>query len=194
MIIDRILLDANLFAIRRLDVSENGIRVTFDPALMDENGYLHDDKVCILKLDDYIAYNSKHTHNPPRVIDNLIIVQCCDGSIDIYLIELRKSEGTRPTRRLQPSEIEEKFRTAIYDFLAIKQKDIFSEYQIRQIKAFLVTDPWNHSNKVNGKELFAKKLQLSCLDAYSSRKPFEVFGHTVIINPILPPDPTIKPC
>lgn len=194
MTLEPFTLDPELFAIRRFDVAENGVGITFSPNLIDEHGNLRDDMVCVLKLDDYHAYNSRSTRNPPKVIDNLVIVRCCDGSAKLHLIELRKANGRRPTRRLKAEDIEEKFYTAIHDFIEKRYADLFPGDKIADIKAYLVSDPWNHSCREGRREFFEKKVKSSALDAYGARKPFKVFGKSVFINPILPPDPVIEPC
>lgn len=183
-----------LFAIRRYDVSENGVGVSFHESLLDDNGDLLDHKVGILKLDEYEAYNSRHTHNPPKVADNLVVVQCDDSSIKLYAIELRQSNGNRPTRRLHPNEIEEKFSTALNDFVELRYSNIFPSEKVRSIKAYLVADPWKLAGKENSDELFQKKVKLSALDAYAFRKPLRVFGRFVVIDPVMPPNPVIAPC
>lgn len=184
----------DLFAIRRSDVAENRIRVSFHESFLDKNGDLLDHKVGVLKLDDYFAYNSRCTHNPPKVADNLVVVQCGDGSIKLYVIELRQSNGVRPIRRLNPSEIEEKFSTVLNDFIELRYPDIFSREKIKSIKAFLVSDPWGLAEKNGGSELFEKKVKLSALDAYASRKPLKCFDMFVVINPVMPPNPIMVPC
>lgn len=194
MILEPFTLEPELFAIRRFDVTENGVGITFSPRLLDENGNLRDDAVCVLKLDDYHAYNSRTARNPPKVIDNLVIVRCCDGTARLHLIELRKANGRRPTRRLKAEDIEEKFHTAIHDFIEKRYASIFPMEKIADIKAYLVSDPWNQSGKEERRELFEKKVKSSALDAYGARRPFKIFGRSVFINPILPPDPVIEPC
>ncbi len=194
MTINSIINNQDLFPIVRFDVSENGVGISFSDHLLDKNGDLLTDRVCILKLDDYHAYNSKSTTNPPKVIDNIVIVQCFDNSIKIYLIELRSSNGRRPTQRLKHVEIEDKFKTAINDFVETRHAEIFGRVKINEAKAFLVTDPWKLSQKADGRELFNKKIKQSALDAYSSRKPLNIFGKKIFINPIMPPDPTITSC
>lgn len=194
MILDAITQTPDLFAIRRSDVAENGIEITFHDSLLDDDGHLLDDVVCVLKLDEYSAYNSKYTANPPKVIDNLIVVQCCDELSSIYLIELRKSNGKHPVRRLKAKEIEEKFRTAIHDFMEKRHQNVFDETKISNIKAYLVCDPWKQSRKENAEELFDKKVKSCALDAYASLKPFKIFGRNILINPIIPPNPIIRPC
>ena len=183
-----------LFSIQRQDVSENGIGITFSSDLVDANGDLHVNKVCILKLDDFFAYNSRYTHNPPKVIDNLVVVKCFNDTFKLYLIELRCSNGKKPVRRLRVSEIEDKFRTAIHDFIETRYSEIFRSELVCEILAYLVSDPWKQSKTDSGREFFEKKLKLSALDAYASRKPFRVLGRSVFINPIMPPEPVIGPC
>lgn len=183
-----------LFAIRRYDVSENGIGISFHESLLNENGDLLDHKVGVLKLDEYEAYNSRYTHNPPKVADNLVIVQCDDSSIKLYIIELRQSNGTRPTRRLHPNEIEEKFSTALNDFIELRYPDVFAPSRIKLIKAYLVADPWRLAGRDDGAQLFEKKVKLSALDAYAFRKPLKIFDRFVAIDPVMPPNPVIMPC
>lgn len=183
-----------LFAIRRYEVSENGVGVSFHASLLKENGDLHDDKVGILKLDDYEAYNSRYTHNPPKVADNLVIVQCGDSSIKLYIIELRQSNGNRPIRRLNPKEIEEKFRAALNDFIESRYPEVFPSTRVKSIMAYLVADPWRMAGKDDSAQLFEKKVKLSALDAYAFRKPLRIFDRFVPINPVMPPNPVITPC
>ncbi len=194
MTLNQFTLRPELFAIRRLDVEENGIGITFSSDLFELNGSLRDDKVCVLKLDEYQAYNSRQTKNPPKVIDNLIVLECCDGSLKLYLVELRHSRGRRPTQRLKYNEIEEKFKTAMHDFIEKRYSDIFHEKNVSEIKAFLVSDPWGHSERIGGRELFEKKAKSSALDAYGSKKPLRLLGRNIFINPVIPPDPLVEPC
>jgi hypothetical protein len=194
MILDYILENQDLFCIRRETISDQGVEAEIHGDFLDLNGNLLSDKICILKLDAYCAYNSKYTPNPPQVIDNLVIVKCCDGSISIHMIELRCSCGRNPTRRLNPSEILGKFITAANDFIGTRYAEIFKKMSIKDVKAYLVSDPWQLASRSDGGDLFKKKIKLSSLDAYSSMKPINVLGRSVLINPVMPPQPIIKGC
>lgn len=195
MLFERVLEDVDLFAIKRNSIVENGVEVEIHRDLFarGDGADLDHERICILKLDDYRAYNSRHTHNPPKVIDNFVAVRCCDGSVSIYLIELRSSQGRRPTQRLKASEIEEKFCTAAHDFIGARYLDVFAGMKIKEIKAYLVSNPWGLGSS-GGDEIFEKKIKLSSLDVYSSRKPIEVLNHRFLINPVLPPNPVVSPC
>lgn len=194
MILSSILDDQDLFCIRRETISDQGIEAEIHSDLLDLNGNLLNEKICILKLDAYYAYNSKNTPNPPQVIDNLVIVKCCDGSISIHMIELRNSCGKNPTRRLNPGVILGKFLTAANDFIGTRYIEIFKKMPIKDIKAYLVSDPWQLASKNGGADIFEKKMKLSSLDTYSSMKPISVLDKMVLINPVLPPQPIIKGC
>lgn len=178
--------DPNLFEIRRNSIFDEGVFSEIDSSLLDENGDLLNDKVLILKLDEYFAYNSRKTHNPPPVIDNLIIVKCCDSSIGIYMIELRNAGGRDPRQRLHPRLIEPKFITAAADFIGQRYNGFFGAVAVSGIYAYLVIGV---SNKI-----YEEKIKLATLDVYSSRKPIDVLGRRVLINPTLPPNPVIRCC
>lgn len=188
--------DADLFSIKRNSLSENGVDVSIDPGLFaDPDGdVLDDERICILKLDAFHAYNSRDAHNPPPAIDNLVLVKCCDDSISVYLIELRCSQGRRPIRRLSVKEVEQKFLTAADDFIGRRYAKLFESVSIRDVRAYLVSDPWGLRGDASGADRFNKKIKLSSLDAYSSRRPIDVLGRKVIICPVLPPNPVISPC
>lgn len=192
--LDELSIRPDLFAIQRTDVSENGISITFSDELIEKNGDLRSDKVCILKLDDYHAYNTAFTPNPPKVIDNLVVLQCCNGSIKLVLIELRKSNGKNRTRRLRACEIKEKFQTAIHDFIEVRHSDIFSREKITDVKAYLVSDACSQFEANNNDEKFKRKIKSSALDAYGSMKPFVLYNIPIFINPIVPPNPVIAAC
>lgn len=194
MILSEILNDQHLFSIRRESISEQGIEAEIHNNLIDASGNLINERICILKLDAYYAYNSRDTPNPPKVIDNLVVIKCCDGSISIYMIELRKSCGRNPTRRLSPKEILDKFITAADDFIGNRYIQLFEKMPIKEIGAYLVSDPWQLASKTNGQSIFDKKIKLSSLDAYASMKPINVLNRKIFISPVLPPNPIIKGC
>jgi hypothetical protein len=185
--ITKILNNKDFFAICRNACEENGVRITFNEKLVLGDNFL------ILKLDEFHFYNSRDTHNPLPCIDNLIVVRCCDGSFVYHLVELRQSQGKHPTRRLRPNEILKKFQTVADDFFP-KHSEIFVPDEAKSVHAYLVSDPWNISEKPEADSIFRSKAMGSCLDAYSGLKPINVLGQAVVIQPVLPPNPIINPC
>lgn len=189
-IFDKIMHDDGLFNIRRESCSENGIGADISKSLLDENGDLNNEKVIILKLDDY--YSSRNMPNPPPSPDYLVIIQCCDGSIDGYIIELR---NTKSTRNVRQKDISKKFQTIADDFFGIKYKHIFTSDDggiiFNNLKLYLVTDPLG-INKSSG-DSYKKNTKGSVLDAYGSMRPIKIGKKGYVIEPILP-DPAIESC
>ena len=193
MPINKIINDATLHATLRNSIGEEGITVGIAKSLLTADDCLDNEVVAILKLDSFFAYNSRETPNPPKAIDYLVVVRCCDRSIRLYLIELRKSEGRNRTDRISPQEIVGKFQTVANDFFP-RFPEIFNRENVSKVTAHLVTDPWKLRDKPDADNKFSQKIKLSALDRYGSQKPLSILGRAVIINPILPPNPIIEPC
>lgn len=186
--------DPDLFNIRRDVIFDQGVEATVHECLLDSSGDLDHDKICIFKLDEYHAYNSRSYHNPPKVIDNLVIVRCCDGAVTIHMIELRRSRGKNALRRISPNEIVEKFVTAAADFIGNRYLSVFNGMVVKEIKAYLVSDLGGICSSENREKIFEAKVKSSALDAYSSQKPINVLGKKIFIRPVLPPNPIINCC
>jgi len=191
--ISKVLDRPELFAISRGTIGENGIEVGICDSLV-VNGDLDSQKVCILKLDEHERYNSRYTANPPPMIDNLAIVQCCDGSVRLYFLELRSANGVGKMRQLKPAAVREKFVTAANDFAETNYGDLFNAASPINATAHLVCNPWRQAPGKGAAERFKAKVQSSALDTYASMKPIEFLGRPLMVNPILPPDPVIHGC
>lgn len=187
--------DIDDFACLRECSIENNIGIEICKSFYLNDGSINTDNIVILKLDEHPNFNSSHTHNPPAMIDLLIFVQCCDGkTIDVYLVEIRKtSDSRKPTNRLKVAEVFPKFKNAIDLYLTTRCSEFIQPDQHGKLKAYLVCDPWSQRSLPNGDDLFAKKMALSALDAFSSMKPIKVFNRYVQIEPKLP-NPLVTPC
>lgn len=161
---------------------ENGIGADFDTDLKDHAGDPDDEKVIILKIDQY--YNQQNIAARPKSIDFLILVRCCNPeSHSLYLIELK---NTSDRVQLAPAGIIEKFKTTVSDFINDKFNNVFSNSDYKRIKLFLISQKTILAPAKN-------KNRSSQFDAFSTTKPFELLGHKVMIEP-MPPNPIITPC
>ncbi|WP_335970065.1 hypothetical protein [Acinetobacter bereziniae] len=172
---------------------ENGLGIDIAENCFNNNALIYE-KILILKLDEHNDYCSTFTHNPPAMIDFLIITQCCDESINLHLVEVRNTEGAKkPTVRLNPKAIMEKFNNAITLYLENHGMKYLEVEKINNVKGYLVCDPWKLRDKDNRDEIFEKKLKTCALDFYSSLRPLKVFGKSFLIKPQLP-NPIIECC
>jgi hypothetical protein len=165
--------------------AENGVEVSLSPELDDNS----DEKLLILKADDY--YSSQIMHNPPPAIDCIILVKCdsCDG-YDIYLVELKDIKSPSGFNK---ENIKSKFQTVIDDFLQNRFKDIFINEKYCNFNCYFVTNPYRCKSLTQ--EEYSKKIRDEGLklDYFNSIKPFRFQGKISFIQPILP-NPMIKEC
>lgn len=172
---------------------ENGLGIEISENCFDSQALVYE-KILILKLDEHNDYCSSFTHNPPAMIDFLIITQCCDESINLHLVEIREtSSAKKPIDRLNPREIMLKFTNAIDLYLKNYGKSFLDVDKIKSIKGYLVCDPWKLRDKDNRDEIFERKMKTCALDFYSSLKPLKVFNKSFLIRPHLP-NPIIECC
>ncbi len=177
--------NTKLLSIIRSYCDENNIEVCLSPEL-DENS---NDKLLILKADDY--YSTKTMHNPPPAIDCIILVKCdnCDG-YDIYLVELR---DIKSPRGFDKENIKSKFQTVVDDFLQNRFKDVFLNEKYCHFNCYFVSNPYKCKNLTQ--EEYNKKIHDEGLklDYFNSIKPFKFQGKISFIQPILP-NPMVKEC
>lgn len=181
---DLITNEPELFAIRRSTCSENDVCACFAEDLL-KNGELDDDRVLILKPDDY--YNSKKIANRPPSVDCLILVKCTEQQhYDLYLIELR--DVHTGTNNLKFKDISRKFETVLGDFFD-RFQSVFSNVNIGKISLLLITNPYKSSTEQEYKSRFAG----TAMDAYTSQRL--TFGNKKYpIQPVSPNNTHIYPC
>ena len=175
----------NLASIISSYCDENDIEICLDESLESNS----DDKLLILKIDDY--YSSKKIHNPPPAIDCLILVKCDSGECyDIYLVELK---NIKSPKAFSKENIVEKFKTTINKFLNDEYTDIFLKENYCDFNCYFVTNPYGCQNITQ--EEYDKKIHDEGLklDFFNSIKPFKFQNKYSLIKPILP-NPTINEC
>ena len=173
---DKIMHNQELWNIMCHDCSENNASVEFDSSLL-INGYLNDEKVLILKPDNF--YHSSRVHNPPPSVDCLILINCTEQKhYDLYLIELK---DVKNTRELKYEIIVEKFKTMINLFFP-KFENIFSSANYKTIAFYLVTTYPKNSGQLSDTE-YHRRIASSALDVYGSRKPLKLFNKAILIQP-----------
>ena len=167
-----------------LDCEENGICAQLDPTI----GV---DAYVVVKVDEF--YNSGAGGNPtPPSIDCLITVENDDNSYINYLIELKNIKKAR----FNISNIRDKFKTTLYDFMGTKYQDIYenSNYRIKDMKLYFVTDPHKFAdNGIIGKGMPYDKLrnlQGTKMERLLLEPPLRYRGKIYQIKPYTP-DPLI---
>ncbi|HRM14089.1 MULTISPECIES: hypothetical protein [Acinetobacter] len=172
---------------------ENGLGIEISENCFENESLIYE-KILILKLDEHNDFCSCFTHNPPAMIDFLIITQCCDESINLHLVEVRDTSGARrPTVRLNQKEIMLKFNNAIDLYLENHGRKFIDVDKVKSVKGYLVCDPWSLRDKDNREEIFKRKMKTSALDFYSTLKPLKVFNKAFMIEPELP-NPVVECC
>lgn len=180
-----------LYGITRSSCWENDVGIKFSSELLSEDGYPLEDRVLILKLDEF--YSSARMHNPPPSVDCLVLVKCNEeNTYSMFLIELR---NTKLTSSVRPKDIKKKFDTAITDFIQNRFSDIFlnEKYYIAKINLYLVTDPLQLVKKNLSEDEVRKYILGTVLDAYATIEPINGLGRYLQIKPLLP-SPAIETC
>ncbi|MCX7257069.1 MAG: hypothetical protein NTZ64_10120, partial [Polaromonas sp.] len=143
------------------------------------------------KIDAY--YCSDRMPNPPKSVDYIVIVKCCDNNYNLYVIEL---SNVKSTRGVKQHEIYEKFQTVFFDFFEKKFPTIFKNPELgkfNKIELFIITDPLNLATKNLSDLEISRHLRGTVLDAFANFKPFIFNEQILIIKPKLP-NPTINEC
>jgi hypothetical protein len=162
----RIRENQELQAIERATCEEHDVCVEIDDKIDKAD-------IIILKVDDY--YNSLNIEKRPKSPDCLILQRCLGGQYKLTIAELKDSKDTTYV-----TEVSEKFKTCLEDFMAIRFKDLlYRDYQ--ELKLYLVS-------KV---ELYKRDLGPRMEVLISKR--FEFRGKKYLIQPFMP-NPAIKPC
>lgn len=172
-------------------IEDGGIQVEIDKEIRDS-------QIAIIKVDDY--YNKLHVKNCPKSVDFCVLVDCeCDWYC-LYLLELK---NVCTPKNLVIKDIQEKFYTAIYDFLSDRFKNIFldAKYKYKAVKLFLVSDAYGikgrFSNFKEYKKILEKRQKIGKKDSLKvdvnlSSKLYKFKGKTVSICFDIPPNPVIK--
>ena len=161
---------------RTYGCSENNATVEFDSSLLIDN-YLNDEKILILKPDNF--YHSSRMHNPPPSPDCLILTRCTEKErYALYLIELR---DVKDTKGLKYKDIVKKFNTMVNEFFP-EFEAIFSSTDYKIIAFYLVTTYPKNSSQLSDDE-YHSRIAGSALDAYGSQKPLKLFNKAVAIQP-----------
>lgn len=186
---DAIIEDRELFSVFCGDCRENNISVGFFDSLL-KNGEIDDNRVLILKPDNYYATHNKtlydHTE-PPSAIDCLIIVKCTEHNYyDLYLVELR--DVSTGTKDLKYPIISKKFNTVLNRFF-MEFDNVFGGVQFRKVNLLLVTDPYRSKSEDD----FKRRILGTALDAYASQTL--IFQNKkYLIQPVYPHKTHIHPC
>jgi len=138
---------------------ENSIEAEICSNLTYKDDYL------VIKVDNYYNRGFKVTgfKKTPASVDCLILVKCNEKGkrkkirsniYDMHLIELKNIKNKQ---YFKLENIQEKFNTTIEDFLNIKFKDIFNNFQLRSFNCYFISDPHNIKRRYKGKNITQNK-------------------------------------
>ncbi len=146
---------------------EKGVCVDID------NRISKDDYV-IIKVDDY--YNS---FNPPRPAspDCLVILKCKGSGYAMYIVELKSIHSSRG---FEIKNMDEKFKTCLYDFIGNKFRDML-DIDYKRIKLYFVSNI----------EIYRRDMGLKLKVLQGKRYKYR--NKKYFIEPLMPV-PAIKPC
>ncbi len=159
---------------------------------------LREEQYAIIKVDDF--YNSLHIASPPKSIDFVVTVDCECYSYVLYLLELK---NVNSPQKLKIRDIQDKFHTAIYDFLTERFGYIFlnDKYKYKAIKLYLVSDAYGLSEKYATYEEYRKiqdkkqRIQIKDslrVDCNLASRLYKFKGKIVQIHYDIPPNPVIR--
>ncbi len=146
-----------------------------------------------IKVDDY--YNGLHDAAPPKSVDFVVAVDCeCDW-YTLYILELKNVKRTTKAK-----DIQEKFDTAINQFMKKDFSDIFMQdrFKYKDIKLYLVTTSYKKAEQYGCFEKYQnirkriKERDTLYSDSLLSQKPYEFRGRYYRIEREIPPNPIIK--
>lgn len=177
---DKIMRHQTLCNIVCHDCSENNTFIDFDDSLL-INGFLNDDKILILKPDNY--YNTKNFATPPKSPDCLILLSYTEKAhYDLYIIELR---NVKSSSSLKPKDIVEKFETMV-DLFFPEFSTIFYLSKYKTLSFYLVTTYPKGGSDLSPEE-YRSKIKGSVLDIIGSAKPLKLYGRAILIQPVPSP-------
>ena len=167
MLFERIKRDPVLAQFVRDKCEDEGVCVDIDKRISD-------DKVLIIKVDDY--YNSLNIDKRPPSPDCFILVQC-ETHINEFCLTIAELKGTE---RLDFDNVEGKFLTCFNQFMGIDFKNYFDR-DFHKIQLLLVskTEIYKRDLGLKMKVLINKKL------TFRDKK--------YMITPKMP-TPAVKPC
>jgi len=177
--------DEKLYPIISNYCSENNIEICLSEELQNHA----DDKLIILKVDEY--YSSDNMHNPPPALDCVILVKCDKKPCyDLYLIELKAINSPDGFNK---ANILQKFKTVIDDFLESQFSHIFSNQEYCNFNCYFVSNPYRCNNI--SQDEYEKKIRIDGLklDYFNSIKPFRFKNKVSFIQSKLP-NPLISEC
>ena len=170
------------------EIEDEGISVEIDKRLREE-------QYGIIKVDDY--YRGLHLTITPKAIDFLVAVDCECDSFVLYLLELK---NVKNPKYLVISDIHEKFKITIEDFLSQRFAEIFlaDQYKYKDIKLYLVSDAYGVGGKYQTHEQYRKvmdkvnKRDSLKIDRSLGSKLYRFKNRIVKIDYDIPPNPVIR--
>lgn len=170
-----------------LKLKDAGMEVEMDPSLTPE-------QFAAIKVDDY--YAGLKTGMPPKAVDFVVVVDCECNVFSMYVLELK---NVNSPRLLNISEIQEKFRNTIRDFLSGTFSHIFlnDRFKYQTIRLYLVSDAYRIAGKFKNYEVYQKlmdkmgKKDSLKVDRALGTSLYRFRGRILKIEFDIPPNPII---
>ncbi len=150
------------------ECAEEGVCVEIDNRISKED-------YVIIKVDDF--YNDLNIAERPASPDCLIILKCQSSGYAMYIIELKSINSAR---RFESKNIDEKFKTCLYDFISNRFSDIL-DIDYKRIKLYFVSNI----------EIYRRDMGLKLKVLQNKR--YKYHNKKYFIEPLMPV-PAIKPC
>lgn len=167
------------------EIEDAGIKIEVDPMLAKS-------KYVGIKVDDY--YNGLRKKIIPKAVDFIVSVDCECSWFVLYILEMRNVKRTSSSK-----EIQEKFDTAINQFMQKEFSGIFlnDSFKYKEVFLYLVTTSYQRAVELGRFEEYqALRTRLNAKDSLAhdstlTRKPYKFRGKYYYIKREVPPNPLI---
>lgn len=180
--IEAILYNKDLTTLLANEIEENGVGVKLDADFYDDNGQLDSAIILNMKVDSY--YNSLRLAATPPSIDNLVVIKRSKNRFSVYLIELK---NVNKLRRLDYTNIKNKFETTLNDFMKNRFKNEFeiSTTKITDFNVWLVCNRFDFMGKEISHDDYERRIKSTIIEQLMLTRPFCYKGKYSQIIPML---------
>jgi hypothetical protein len=164
------------------DAKENDFGIDIDVSVKKED-------ILIIKIDDY--YKSLNLALTPPSIDFIVIQRCSSNYYQVFLIE---AKNIADKSGFDPSQIEQKFKTTVNDFINSKFYEVFCKYStIKDWHLYFVSDPYDLREFSEKHPKYKKMMEESKLSYFLKLRPFKICGEIFLLK-YKTPNPLVTIC